>query len=77
LAGYYNNTKGDKATALSYVDKGLAIDPNNATLQNYKKALSGKPQQQQPSQQKTSTSNNAAKTETKIKTPTTKTKTKQ
>jgi tetratricopeptide (TPR) repeat protein len=76
LAGYYNNIKGDKTTALSYVDKGLAIDPNNGTLQSYKKALSGR-QQQPTQQQKTSTSNNAAKTDTKTKTTPTKTKVKK
>lgn len=74
LAGYYNNTKGDRATALSYIDKGLAIDPNNQTLLGYKKALSRTPQQPQ---QKSSTSNNAAKTETKTKTTGTKTKVKK
>jgi tetratricopeptide (TPR) repeat protein len=75
LAGYYNNIKGDKTTALSYVDKGLAIDPNNGTLLNYKKALSTR--QQPTQQQRTSTSNNSAKTETKTKTPVTKTKVKK
>lgn len=74
LAGYYNNIKGDRATALSYIEKGLAIDPTNATLISYKKALSGKPQP--PASQKTSTSNNAAKSESKTKTGTTKTKVK-
>lgn len=68
LAGYYNNIKSDRATALSYIDKGLVIDPTNETLQRFKQALTPK----QQSQQRTSTSNNAAKTETK-----TKTKTKQ
>lgn len=65
LAGYYNNIKSDRATALSYIDKGLVIDPTNETLQRFKQALT--PKQQQP-QQKTSTSSNAAKTETKTKT---------
>jgi tetratricopeptide (TPR) repeat protein len=74
LAGYYNNIKGDRTTALSYVDKGLAIDPNDSRLLNFKKALS--PRQQSP-QQKTSTSNNAAKTDNKTKTDGTKTKVKQ
>ena len=73
LTGYYNNIKADKATALTYIDKGLAIDPNNATLQNYKKVLSAR---QQP-QQKSSTSNNAAKSDTKTKTADSKTKVKQ
>jgi len=73
LTGYYNNIKADKATALTYIDKGLAIDPNNATLQNYKKVLSAR---QQPPQ-KNSTSNNAAKGEAKTKTADSKTKVKQ
>lgn len=73
LAGYYNNIKSDRTTALSYIDKGLVIDPTNETLQRFKQALTPK---QQP-QQKTSTSSNAAKTETKTKTADTKTKTKQ
>lgn len=73
LAGYYNNIKADRATALSYVAKGLAIDPSNATLLGYQKALSKAPQQ---SQQKSSTSNNAAKTE-KTKTTDPKTKVKK
>jgi len=74
LTGYYNNIKADKATALTYIDKGLAIDPTNAVLQNYKKVLSSS--KQQPAQ-KNSTSNNAAKGDTKTKTADTKTKVKQ
>jgi tetratricopeptide (TPR) repeat protein len=76
LTAYYNNVKGDKATALSYLQRGLAIDPTNATLLAYQKALqqqSSKP----PTQQKNSTSNNAAKGDTKAKTADTKTKVKQ
>jgi tetratricopeptide (TPR) repeat protein len=73
LTGYYNNIKADKATALTYIDKGLAIDPTNATLQNYKRVLSAR---QQPPQ-KNSTSNNAAKGDTKTKTADNKTKVKQ
>jgi tetratricopeptide (TPR) repeat protein len=73
LTGYYNNIKADKATALTYIDKGLALDPNNPTLQNYKKVLSAR---QQPPQ-KNSTSNNAAKGDTKTKTADNKTKVKQ
>ena len=75
LTGYYNNIKADKATALTYIDKGLIIDPTNETLLSYKKALSAK--QTPPPQQKSSTSNNAAKGDTKAKTTNTKTKTKQ
>src|SRR4029079_5513255 len=73
LAGYYNNIKAYKATALSYVQKGLIIDPDNQTLKQYQAALS----KQAPTQQKTSTSNNAAKTESKTKTDSSKTKVKQ
>ncbi len=73
LAGYYNNIKSDRTTALSYIDKGLVIDPTNETLLRFKQALTPKQQQQQ----RTSTSNNAAKTETKTKTGNTKTKSKQ
>jgi tetratricopeptide (TPR) repeat protein len=72
LAGYYNNIKSDRTTALSYIDKGLVIDPTNETLLRFKQALTPKQQQQ-----RTSTSNNAAKTETKTKTGDTKTKSKQ
>lgn len=75
LTGYYNNIKADKATALTYIDKGLIIDPTNETLLSYKKALSAK--QTPPPQQKSSTSNNAAKGDTKTKATNTKTKTKQ
>jgi tetratricopeptide (TPR) repeat protein len=76
LTAYYNNVKGDKATALSYIQRGLAIDPNNATLLAYQKALQQQPSKP-PSQQKNSTSNNAAKGDTKSKTADTKTKVKQ
>jgi tetratricopeptide (TPR) repeat protein len=76
LTAYYNNVKGDKATALSYIQRGLAIDPNNATLLAYQKALQQQPSKP-PSQQKNSTSNNAAKGDTKSKTADAKTKVKQ
>ena len=69
LAGYFNNIKEDRTAALSYIEKGLLIDPANETLQGFKKALAPK----QQSQQRTSTS----KTETKTKTGETKTKVKQ
>jgi len=72
LAGYYNNIKSDRTTALSYIEKGLVIDPANETLLRFKQALTPKQQQQ-----RTSTSTNAAKTETKTKTDDTKTKSKQ
>jgi tetratricopeptide (TPR) repeat protein len=76
LTAYYNNVKGDKATALSYIQRGLAIDPNNATLLAYQKALQQQPSKP-PSQQKNSTSNNAAKGDTKAKTADAKAKVKQ
>jgi tetratricopeptide (TPR) repeat protein len=60
LTAYYNNIKSDKTKALEYLQRGLAFDPNNSTLNAYLKALQGA--KQSPSQQKTSTSNNAAKT---------------
>jgi len=39
LAAYYNNIKGDKATAITYLKKGLEFDPGNANLQNFLKLL--------------------------------------
>jgi tetratricopeptide (TPR) repeat protein len=74
LTAYNLYTKKDRTAALTYVQRGLAITPTDATLLAFQKAL-----QQQPQQQKTSTSNNAAKTDTKAKTktPATKTKAKQ
>lgn len=39
LAVYYNNIKKDKATAQSYVDRGLALDASNGTLLSIQKAL--------------------------------------
>lgn len=46
LAGYYNNIKSDKATAIEYLKQGLKFDPNNQSLQNALNVLqksSGKP----------------------------------
>lgn len=78
LAAYNLYTKKDRAAALTFVQRGLAITPTDATLLAFQKALQQQPQQRQTptQQQKTSTSNNAAKTETKTKTPTGKTKSK-
>ena len=39
LAGYYNNVKKDKETAVAYLQRGLALDPNNANFQNTLKVL--------------------------------------
>ncbi len=33
LAGYYNNVKGDKATAITYLQKALEFDPTNTAIQ--------------------------------------------
>jgi tetratricopeptide (TPR) repeat protein len=64
LAGYYNNIKKDKETALGYINRGLALDPENTTLLSYKRALEAK-----PTPTRTSTSSNSAKDgETKVKT---------
>lgn len=41
LAGYYNNIKKDRDTAISYLQKGLEFDPNNTTFQNSIKVLQG------------------------------------
>ncbi|HVU54961.1 MAG TPA: tetratricopeptide repeat protein [Puia sp.] len=35
LAGFYNNNKKDKETALMYLNKVLEIDPDNATAKQY------------------------------------------
>lgn len=41
FVAYYANIKKDKSTALMYVDKALALDPNDAEAKSYKSALSG------------------------------------
>lgn len=43
FVAYYANIKKDKATALTYVDKALALDPNDAEAKSYKTALSAPP----------------------------------
>jgi hypothetical protein len=54
LAGYYNNVKKDKETAVAYLQRGLALDPSNANFQNTLKVLqapakaSPAPPKQQP-----------------------------
>jgi Flp pilus assembly protein TadD len=72
LAGYYNNIKKDKNTAITYLQKGLEFDPSNAALLGNLKALQGATQPRStPSrtQTNTSTSSNSAKDgETKVKT---------
>jgi tetratricopeptide (TPR) repeat protein len=71
LAGYYNNVKKDKETAISYLQRGLEFDPTNAALQGNIKALqnsgSRPAQKATPAKTKTSTSSNSAKGETEVK----------
>jgi Flp pilus assembly protein TadD len=63
LAIYYNNIKADRATAITYVNRGLALDPTNANLLAIQKALTPK-------------TGAAPKTETKTKVEGSETKTK-
>jgi hypothetical protein len=41
LATYFNNVKKDKATAITYLQKGLEFDPANANLQRTLNLLQG------------------------------------
>jgi len=43
LATYYNNQKKDKAAAIEFLQKGLELDPGNASLQNTLKLLQASP----------------------------------
>ena len=64
LAGYYNNIKKDKETAITYLKQGLEFDPTNEALKRGLDALQGSGKRSQ-----TSTSANSAKDgETKVKT---------
>ena len=76
LAAYNLYTKKDRAAALTYVNRGLAITPTDPTLLAFQKQLQQPVRQTPTQQQKTSTSNNAAKTESKTKSTPTKTKVK-
>jgi len=51
LIQYYNDIKKDKATALSYIDKGLETDPTNPNLANFKEILSKPPKPATPPRQ--------------------------
>jgi len=80
LSVYTNNVKEDRAGAIAYVDRGLAIDPTNANLISLKNQLTKIGTKQSQAQQKNSTSNDTAKdgeTKTKAKTSEGKTKTKK
>ena len=59
LAVYYNNVKEDRAAALAVIDRGLALDPEDESLQEFRKVLA--PSNQSRSTQKTSTSTGKAK----------------
>ena len=74
LFAYAYNVKKDKVAAKAYLDRGLAIDPENATLNSYKKAIEPRQGTATPPKNNSSASANDAK-ETKTKTATTKTKT--
>lgn len=74
LAAYYNNIKGDKATAITYLQKGLEFDPTNANLQNFLKILQTPVKAVAPVKAKNGT--NGAKA-TKAKTTTQKKKVKK
>ena len=43
LAGYYNNIKGDKASAITYLQKALEFDPTNSAIQKNIQILQQKP----------------------------------
>ncbi|HXB06570.1 MAG TPA: tetratricopeptide repeat protein [Puia sp.] len=43
LAGYYNNVKKDKETAIFYLDQWIAVDPADPNPQKFKGILSRKP----------------------------------
>jgi Flp pilus assembly protein TadD len=67
LAVYNTNIKQDRATALEYVARGLAIDPTNEYLLNIQKALQGA-RTPRAGDAKTKTKTDAAETKTKTKT---------
>lgn len=43
FVAYFTNIKKDKDMALSYVEKALALDPNDAEAKMYKEAITAKP----------------------------------
>lgn len=60
LAIYYNNIKKDRTAAVSYVSRGLALDPSNENLLSIQKALN-------PSAQRTSSPKSGGASTTKSK----------
>lgn len=65
LAVYTNNIKEDRATAIAYTERGLALDPTNKSLTQLNDQLKKIGNKPTTPQQKTNTSSNAAKTENK------------
>lgn len=70
LAVYNTNIKKDRATALTYVSRGLTFDPADENLLNIQKVLSqaGKTPSKPAADDKTKTKSEAAGTKTKTKT---------
>jgi tetratricopeptide (TPR) repeat protein len=52
FVAYYANIKKDKDMALSYVEKALALDPNDAEAKMYKEAITAKPTTTKPKEGK-------------------------
>ena len=61
LVSYYNDIKKDKATAISYTDKILEVDPENADAKRIKDILSKSPKQPAAPAKKPATGTGAAK----------------
>lgn len=64
LAAYYYNVKSDKQKALSYANKGLEFDPENATLKSINEQLS-KPARSTPAKPNTPAKGNTSKPQQK------------
>ncbi len=70
LAGYYNNVKNDKATAIQYLQKGLTFDPQNESIKSSLDVLqkaASRPAARSSSGTKTKTKTTTKKTTTKKK----------
>ena len=61
LVSYYNDIKKDKATAISYTDKILEVDPENADAKRIKEILTKAPKQPTAPAKKPAGSTGAAK----------------
>ena len=68
LAGYYNNIKKDKAKAIEYLEKGLTLDPNDASIQELLAILTKPPAKAPPkTPEKTKTKTKAGKPAAAVK----------